>query len=82
MKATRVLHTRSSTRNNPWERGCTKESGFDPVELRVMGPPRIGRVVTCYAIMTQGLSENSLSAMSATMSVPRERDAENHFPAR
>ena len=51
---TREWHTRSSTRNNPWERECTKESGFDPVDLWVMGPPRIGRVATCYAITTQG----------------------------
>src|SRR3954465_2099982 len=56
-----------------------EESGFGPVELWVMGPPRIERVVTCYAIRTQGLSENCLLAMSATRSVPRARDAENHF---
>ena len=48
----------------------------------VMGPPWIRRVLTFHAIQMKGLSENSLLAMSATMSVPRARDAENHFPAR
>ena len=35
-------------------RGCTGESGFDPVELWVMGPPgglKVGRAVTSCTIM-------------------------------
>ena len=45
----RELHTRSHARNNFGYRGCTGESGFDPVELWVMGPPcglKAGRVLT------------------------------------
>ena len=56
--------------------GGTGESGFDPVELWVMGPPcglKVGRAVTSCTIML---------VMSATTSVPRARDEENHFPAR
>src|ERR1041385_6083719 len=74
------LHTGPSTRNNLGEQERKEESGFGPVELWVMGPPRIGRVATCYAITTEGLSENSLSAMSTTTLVPRAVDIENHFP--
>ena len=76
------LHTRSSTRNNLGEQERKEESGFGPVELWVMGPHCIIRVVTFHAITMQGLSRNSLSALSVTRSVPRARDEENHFPAR
>jgi hypothetical protein len=37
------------------------------------------RVVAFNAITTQGLSDNSLSTMSATASVPGAMDKENHF---
>ena len=35
----RELYTRPHMRNNFGNRGCLGESGFDPVELWVMGPP-------------------------------------------
>ena len=38
-KVARELHTKPSVRNNFGRQGCTGESGFDPVELWVMGPP-------------------------------------------
>ena len=38
-KVARELYTRPRARNNLGNRGCTGESGFDPVELWVMGPP-------------------------------------------
>ena len=38
-KMVRELHTKSSVRNNLGNRCCIGESGFDPVELWVMGPP-------------------------------------------
>ena len=38
-KVARELHMRPRTRNNFGNRGCTGDSGFDPVELWVMGPP-------------------------------------------
>ena len=41
-------------RNNFGNRGCTGESGFDPVELWVMGPPcglKVGKAVTSCTIM-------------------------------
>ena len=80
----RELHTKSSVRNNLGNRCCIGESGFDPVELWVMGPPcgiKVGGVVTSCMVMI-GMSEGSLSIMSATMSVPRAGDEENHLPAR
>ena len=49
------------------------ESGFGLVELWFMGPQRI-RVVTFNAITLKGMTENNLSTMSATVSVPRARD--------
>ena len=45
-KVARELHTKPSVRNNFGNRGCTRESGFDPVKLWVMGPPcglKVGR---------------------------------------
>ena len=48
------LHTKPSVRNNFGRQGCTGESGFDPVELWVMGPPcglKVGRAVTSCTIM-------------------------------
>ena len=38
-KVARELHTKPSVRNNFGGQRCTGESGFDPVELWVMGPP-------------------------------------------
>ena len=38
-KVARELHTKPSVRINFGRQGCTGESGFDPVELWVMGPP-------------------------------------------
>ena len=81
----RELHTRPRVRNNFGNRGCTGESGFDPVDLWVMGPPcglKVGRRRRLTRSCKQGMSENSLSVMSATTSVLRARDEENHFPAR
>src|SRR3954467_10324530 len=51
------------------------------MELWVMGPHRT-RVVTFNAFKLQGMTENNLSTMSVTTSVPRARDEENHLPAR
>ena len=48
------LHTRPRARNNLGIRGCTEESGFDPMELWVMGPPcelTVGRAVTSCTTM-------------------------------
>ena len=39
MTVARELHTSPRGRNNFGNRGCTGESGSDPVELWVMGPP-------------------------------------------
>ena len=65
---------------------CTGESVFDPLELWVMGPPcgffLIGAVTSCTGMSEHSMSEGSLLIMSATTSVPRARDEENHFPAR
>ena len=73
-------------RNNFGNRGCTGESGFDPVELWVMGPPcglKIGRAETsCVIMQARHVRGGSLSIMSATTSIPRARDEENYFPAR
>ena len=65
--------------------GCIGESGFDPVELWVMGPPcvlkqeganilnnhdsKAGQRIACQLCWQQSL-------------VPRAWDEENHFPAR
>ena len=38
-KVARELHMRPRARNNLGNRGCVGESGFDPVEVWVMGPP-------------------------------------------
>ena len=53
-KVARELHTRPGARNNLKNRGCIGESGFDPVELWVMGPPcglKVGRAETSCVIM-------------------------------
>ena len=53
-KVARELHMRPLARNNLGNRGCIGESGFDPVELWVMGPPRglkVERVVTSCTVM-------------------------------
>ena len=52
-KVAHELLTRPCVRNNLGSRG-TGESGFDPVELWVMGPPcglKVGRAVTSCTIM-------------------------------
>ena len=54
LKVAHELHTKPHARNNFGNRGCTGESGFDPVELWVMGPPcglKVGRAVTSCTIM-------------------------------
>ena len=62
------------------------ESGFDPVDLWVMGPPcglEVGRAETsCVIMQARHVRGGSLSIMSATTSIPRARDEENYFPAR
>ena len=66
-------------------RGCAGESGFDHVELWVMGPPgglKVGRRWRLTRSCKQGRSEDSLSVMSTATSIPRARDEENHFHAR
>ena len=53
-KVARELHTRPRARNNFGNRGCTGESGFDLVELWVMGPPcglKVGGAVTSCTVM-------------------------------
>ena len=45
----RELYTRPRARNNLGNRGCTGESGFDPVELWVMGPP-CGFIIIIFLI--------------------------------
>ena len=80
----RELHTKSSARNN-WQQGVQESQvsilwncglwahhvGLKWKEWWYLAQPRRG-----------GMSVDSLSAMSATMLVPRARDEENHFPAR
>ena len=49
-----VNYIRSQASGITLETGCTGESGFDPVELWVMGPPcglKVGRAVTPGTIM-------------------------------
>src|SRR3954464_9126475 len=81
-QGTREVYTSSIKRNNLGKNAGTGESGSGPVELWVMGPHCIRRMVTFHAITMQGLSGNSLSALSVTRSVPRARSRVNHFPAR
>ena len=53
-KVARELHMMPSVRNNFGNRGCTRESGFDPVELWVMGPScgiKVERAVTSCMVM-------------------------------
>ena len=48
-KVAHELHTKSSARNSFGRQRCTGETGFDPVELWVMGPPcglKVGRALT------------------------------------
>ena len=42
--------TKPSVRNNFGRQGCTWESGFDPVELWVMGPPCAFTARRCYIL--------------------------------
>ena len=63
-KVARELHTNPSMRNNLGNRGCTRESGFDPVELWVMGPPCgffIGAVTSCTVMITRHVREYHVS---------------------
>ena len=60
-------------------KGYTGESGSDPVELWVMGPP-CGFKVERGPI--EGMSDDRLSVMLPTTLVPRARDEENNFPTR
>ena len=53
-KVARELHMKPSMRNNFGRKGWTGESGFDPVELWVMGPPcglKVETAVTFYTVM-------------------------------
>ena len=53
-KVARVLPTRTRERSIFGNKGCTGESGFDPVELWVMGPPcglKVTRAVTSCTVM-------------------------------
>ena len=53
-KVTRELNMKPSMGKNHEKQGCTGESGFDPVELWVMGPPcelKVGRAKTSCVIM-------------------------------
>ena len=65
--------------------GCIGESGFDPVELWVMGPPcgffLIGAVTFFTVMIARHVREYPVSSVGNTL-VPRARDEENHFPAR
>ena len=74
-------HTRGTTLGT---RG-TGESGFDPVELWVMGPPcglKVeGAVTSCSVMTARHVREYPVSYVGNTL-VPRARDEENHFPAR
>ena len=78
-------YIRGHTRGITLTIGCTGESGFDPVELWVMGPPcglKVGGAVTSGTVMIASMLEGNLSVMVAKMLVPRVRDEENHFPTR
>ena len=78
------LHTSPRERNNFGNKGCTGESGFDPVELWVMGPPCgffIGAVTSCTVMIARHVREYPVSYVGNTL-VPRARDEENHFPTR
>ena len=72
---------RSRKRNNLEDRRY-KRVRFRSCGTVGYGPTLISRVVKNNAIKLQGKTENNLLAMSTTTSVPRERDEENHFPAR
>ena len=53
-KMARELHMKPSAMNNLERQGCIGESGFDPVELWVMGPPcglKVGRALTSCTVM-------------------------------
>ena len=56
------------------------------MDLWVVGPPcglEVGRAETsCVIMQARHARGGSLSDMSATTSIPRARDEENHFPAR
>ena len=83
-KVARELHLRPCAWNNLGNRGCNGELGFDPVELWVMGPPcglKIGAVTSRTGTIARHVRGYPVSYMSATSSVPRAWDEENHFPA-
>ena len=71
--------------DNFGNRGCIGESGFDPVELWVMGPPcglKVGGAVTsCMDMIARHVRGWPVSYVGNNVG-PRARDKENHFPAR
>ena len=66
--------------------GCTRGSGFDPVELWVMGPPcglKVGGAVTSlHGHDSKARQRVAYQLCGQQPLVPRVRDEENHFPAR
>ena len=81
----RELHTKSSVRNNFDNRGYRRVRfrscgtvGYGPT---MWGKRRKG-VDVLHDRIKKDMSKHGLSVMLATMSVPRARDEENHFPAR
>ena len=80
-----VSYIRSQARGISLLTWCTGESGFDPVELWVMGPPYgikvEGAVTSCTVMIARHVREYPVSYVGNTL-VPTARDEENHFPAR
>ena len=77
-------YIRSQARGTTLENRDVQESGFDLMELWVMGPLcglKAGGVLS-FAHEISWMSKGSMLVMSATTSVPRARDEENHFPTR
>ena len=76
--------TKPSVRNN------LKHRGYGSVRFRSCGTMgygptmwvKVGRWWRLTRSCKRGMSEDSSSVMSATTSIPRARDEENHFPAR
>ena len=61
---------------------CTGESGFDPVELWVMGPPcglKVEMALTSCTVRIARHIRGKLAVMVATTLVQRARDEEKHF---
>ena len=52
----RKMAYEATREEQPWEQGGAGESGFDPVDLWVMGPPcglKVERVLTSCTIMIE-----------------------------